>query len=55
MRNKEEELKYQNIINKVKKNVEKHFPEIDFSLECGAYIQAELFPRHLNHLRSQLL
>lgn len=41
VRNKVQELKYQNIIRKVKKNVEKHFPEIYFSVEFGAYIQPE--------------
>ncbi len=41
MRNKGQELKYQNIIRKVKKNVENHFPDIYFSIEFGAYIETE--------------
>lgn len=41
MRNKGQELKYQNIIRKVKKNVENHFLDIYFSIEFGAYIEPE--------------
>lgn len=41
MRNKGQKFKYQNIIRKVKKNVEKHFSDICFGIEFGAYIEPE--------------
>ncbi len=41
MRNKGQELKYQNIIRKVKKNVENYFTDIYFSIEFGAYIEPD--------------
>lgn len=39
--NREQELKWQNIIKVTQQNVQKHFPEIDASIEFGAYIQPE--------------
>lgn len=41
MRNKEQELKWQNIIRICMENVKNHFADIDQSIEFGVYIQPE--------------
>lgn len=41
VRNKEQELEWQNIIKITQQNVKKHFPEIYGCIEFGAYIQPE--------------
>lgn len=41
VRNKEQELEWQNIIKTTQQDVKKHFPEIYGSIEFGAYIKPE--------------
>ena len=41
MRNKEQELKWENTIKICMENVKKHFADIDKSIEFGSYIQPE--------------
>ena len=56
MRNKGQKFKYQNIIRKVKKNVEKHFPDICFGIEFGAYIEPEnYFVAYIFRTNEQLI
>lgn len=55
MRNKEQELKWQKIIEICMENVKKHFTDIDKSIEFGAYIQPEnYFVSYIFHTNAQL-
>lgn len=55
MRNKDQELKWRKIIEICMEDVKNHFPDIERSIEFGAYIQPEnYFVSYIFHTNAQL-